>query len=49
MTDKRINKLKRKLQEARYRLLTREPELAAPLVDMLGLSELKKLLGGSAE
>ena len=34
MTDKRINKLKRKLQEARYRLLTREPELAAPLVDM---------------
>ena len=35
MTDKRINKLKRKLQEARYRLLTREPELAAPLVEML--------------
>ena len=35
MTDKRINKLKRKLQEARYRLLTRDPELAAPLVEML--------------
>ena len=35
MTEKRINKLKRKLQEARYRLLTREPELAAPLVEML--------------
>ena len=35
MTDKRINKLKRKLQEARYRLLTREPELAAQLVEML--------------
>ena len=35
MTEKRINKLKRKLQEARYRLLTREPELAAPLVEIL--------------
>lgn len=35
MTEKRIKKLKRKLQEARYRLLTREPELSAPLVEML--------------
>ena len=40
MTDKRINKLKRKLQEARYRLLTREPELAAPLVEMLQASQM---------
>ena len=35
MTQKRIKKLKRKLQEARYRLLTRAPELAAPLMTML--------------
>lgn len=35
MTEKRIQKLKRKLQEARYRLLTRCTEFAAPLVDML--------------
>lgn len=39
MTDKRINKLKRKLQEARYRLITREPELAAPLADMLFVAD----------
>lgn len=39
MTGKRINKLKRKLQEARYRLLTREPELAAPLAEMLFVAD----------
>ena len=35
MTEKRIGKLKRKLQEARYRLLTRCTEFAVPLADML--------------
>lgn len=39
MTDRRIKKLRRKLQEARYRLLTREPELAAPLVEMLFVAD----------
>ena len=35
MTDKRIQKLKRKLQEARFRLFERVPEFAAPLYSML--------------
>ncbi len=34
MTPKRIQQLKRRLQEARYRLMLAEPELARPLYDM---------------
>lgn len=35
MTSQRIRRLKRKLQESRYRLISREPVLAAPLVKLL--------------
>ena len=35
MTEKRIQKLKRKLQDARFRLYERVPEFAAPLYSML--------------
>ena len=35
MTDKRIRKLKRKLQEARFRLFENVPEFAEPLYSML--------------
>lgn len=35
MTEKRIQKLKRRLQAARYRLLSVQPDFAAPLRDML--------------
>lgn len=34
MTDRKQQALKRKLQEARFRLVSRAPELAFPLVDM---------------
>lgn len=35
MTDRKLKSLKRKLQESRYRLFTRTPELAYPLAEML--------------
>lgn len=35
MTSQRIQRLKRKLQESRYRLITGAPELAAPLMKLL--------------
>ena len=35
MTEQRIQKLKRKLQEARYAAVSRNPDFAAPLLDML--------------
>lgn len=35
MTEKRIQRLKRKLQEARYAAICRNPDFAAPLCDLL--------------
>ncbi len=41
MTDRKKQKLRRKLQESRYRLLTRAPEFAAPLVDMIFVADVE--------